>query len=71
MSGKTETGGTSSAVPDNSCPGCGVPVPCGIAAGGTTCWCMSQPGGSKSLPVPSSGRCYCQECLEKLAAARA
>lgn len=73
-----EGNGLTSGAADNACPGCGVVVPCGIAAGGTTCWCMAPVGDEGNaasagttvrLPLPEVGaRCYCPACLEKLKA---
>lgn len=56
-------------LPDR-CPGCGAANGCALAAGkpAAACWCLGAP---PRLPLPAgAGACYCDDCLQGLAAAR-
>ena len=51
----------------NVCPRCGAAFVCGMANGGTQCWCASLPPLG---PLVAGADCYCPACLAHLLAAQ-
>ena len=51
-----------SGVSKPSCPQCGQPVACGVAAGQTQCWCMALPNIQS---IADQTACWCQRCLSE------
>jgi hypothetical protein len=56
------------------CPICDGPNDCGLAAGGTTCWCFSTaipPAALARIPGPARDQsCICPTCAGRTDAAR-
>jgi len=55
----------------NTCPLCSGPNGCGLAAGGTTCWCFtaSIPAALERVPDEARDRrCICAACAGQTAA---
>ena len=60
---------------DQTCPRCGQPNRCAIAAGtpADSCWCMQEPPALRHAPEAAGSQaaptaCYCQACLRALRA---
>lgn len=49
------------------CAACGLPFACGVAAGGSDCWCKALPALA-TPPDPATG-CLCPACLRAALAA--
>jgi hypothetical protein len=56
----------------DTCPLCGGPNGCGLAAGGTTCWCFTASIPAAALErVPDTARdrsCICPDCARSACA---
>jgi len=59
----------------DTCPICGGPNACGIAAGATTCWCFTTgipPAALERVPEADvDRRCICAACAGQAAASQA